>query len=159
MCGIIYIMHGLDTEKNILFYEQEFYVFSNFSSFAIQWNEFLWMTSEHAYHSEKFEDGNIQKQLKNTRSAHDAMKIAYANKDKYRKDWENNKLRVMKEILMAKVEQHPYVKKKLQESIGKELIENSWRDSYWGWGPNKDGENNLGKLWMEIREEMFSDTK
>ncbi|GMQ95182.1 MAG: hypothetical protein BMS9Abin13_294 [Patescibacteria group bacterium] len=151
-------MHGLDTEKQIFFYEQEFYVFSNFSSFKLEWKGFLWMTSEHAYHSEKFEDENLIEQLKNTRSAHDAMKLAYANKSKYRKDWDNMKLEVMKEILRAKVQQHLYVKKKLLESGHKELIENSWRDPYWGWGPNKDGENHLGKLWMEIRDEMRSRT-
>jgi predicted NAD-dependent protein-ADP-ribosyltransferase YbiA (DUF1768 family) len=45
-----------------------------------------------------------------------------------------------------------YVKKKLIESGDKELIENSWRDTYWGWGENRDGENHLGKIWMEIRK-------
>jgi hypothetical protein len=62
----------------------------------------------------------------------------------------------MKDILRAKVEQHPYVKKKLFESGNRELVEDSWRDSYWGWGPNKDGENHLGKLWMEVRNEFRS---
>ena len=34
------------------------------------------------------------------------------------------------------------------------LIENSWRDDFWGWGPNRDGQNMLGKLWMEVRAEL-----
>lgn len=118
-------MHGLDTEKQIFFYEQEFYAFSNFSSFKLQWKGYDWMTSEHAYHSEKFDDLEILEGLKQARSAHDAMKLAYANKDKYRDDWDEVKLAVMKEILKAKVEQHPYVKKKLLQSGDKELIENS----------------------------------
>ena len=148
-------MHGNDTEKQIFFYEHEYYVFSNFSSFQLEWKGILWMTSEHAYHSEKFEDNELIEQLKNTRSAHDAMKLAYTNKDKYRKDWDDIKLKVMKDILRAKIEQHPYVKKKLLQSGDKELIEDSWRDSYWGWGPNKDGQNNLGKIWMELRGEIL----
>jgi ribA/ribD-fused uncharacterized protein len=147
-------MHGLDTKKQIFFYEQEFYVFSNFSSFKLKWKGEDWMTSEHAYHSEKFNDPKLLEQLRNTRSAHDSMKLAYANKDKYREDWDEIKLDVMKDILKAKAEQHPYVKRKLLESGDKELIENSWRDSYWGWGMDKDGENHLGKLWMEVREEV-----
>lgn len=147
-------MHGSDTDKQIFFYEHEFYVFSNFSSFAIEWKNKLYMTSEHAYHSEKFEDINLKEQIRNARSAHDALKLAQSNKGKYRADWDTIKLKVMKEILRAKVEQHPYVKKKLTESGDKELIEDSWRDSYWGWGHNKDGENHLGKLWMEVREEF-----
>ncbi len=147
-------MNGLDNEKQIFFYEQEFYIFSNFSSFKLDWKGYDWMTSEHAYHSEKFGDKDILEKLKATRSAHDAMKLAYSNRDKYRKDWDEIKLKVMKDILRAKVEQHPYVKKKLLESGNKELIENSWRDSYWGWGENQKGENHLGKLWMEIRDEI-----
>ncbi|MDX1535950.1 MAG: NADAR family protein [Candidatus Spechtbacterales bacterium] len=147
-------MHKLDNEKQIFFYEQEFYVFSNFSSFKLNWKGYDWMTSEHAYHSEKFDDPKLIEGLKNCRSAHDSMKLAYANKDKYRKDWDDIKLDIMKKILHAKVQQHPYVKKKLLESGDKELIEDSWRDDYWGWGPNKDGANHLGKLWMEVREEI-----
>mgnify|MGYP001560166545 CR=1 FL=1 len=147
-------MHGNDTEKQIFFYEHEFYVFSNFSSFMLEWKGKLYPTSEHAYHSEKFDDAETKEQIRNIRSAHDSEKFANANKDKQRKDWSEIKLDVMKNVLRAKVEQHPYVKKKLLESGDKELIEDSWRDSYWGWGPNKDGENHLGKLWMEVREEF-----
>ena len=147
-------MHGNDTEKQIFFYEHEFYVFSNFSSFKLEWKGYDWMTSEHAYHSEKFSDVEIIEKLKNARSAHEAMEVAYANKDKYRKDWGDVKLGIMKDILRAKVAQHPYVKKKLLQSGDKELVEDSWRDDFWGWGPNKDGKNHLGKLWMEIRNEL-----
>ena len=105
----------LIVKSGYFFYEQEFYVFSNFSSFKLLWKSYDWVTSEHAYHSEKFDDSEILKQLKKTRSAHDAMKLAYANKDKYRRDWDEIRLEVMKQILHAKVEQHPYVKKKLLE--------------------------------------------
>ncbi|MDO8520725.1 MAG: NADAR family protein [bacterium] len=140
----------------IFFYEHEYYVFSNFSSFALEWKGKLWMTSEHAYHSEKFIDERLKEELQKTRSAHDAMKFAYANKDKYLSNWDEIKLGVMKKILLAKVAQHPYVKKKLLESGDRPLIEDSWRDAYWGWGPNKDGENHLGKLWMEVRDEVRS---
>lgn len=35
-----------------------------------------------------------------------------------------------------------------------EPVENSWRDDFWGWGPNRDGQNMLGRLWMEIRAEL-----
>lgn len=149
-------MYKSDTESQIFFYEQEFYVFSNFSSFSIEWKGKLYPTSEHAYHSEKFEDEEMKEQVRNARSAHDVLKLTKANNDKRRGDWQEIKLLVMKDILRIKVEQHPYVKKKLLESGNKELIEDSWRDSYWGWGPNKDGENHLGRLWMEVREEFMN---
>lgn len=151
-------MHRLDTDKQIFFYENEFYVFSNFSSFAIEWKGELYPTSEHVYQAEKFEDESLKEQIKKARSAHEAFKLAEQNKDKRRNDWDEIKLGVMKAILRAKTEQHPYVKKKLMESGDKELVEDSWRDTYWGWGPNKDGANHLGKLWMEVREEFREGT-
>lgn len=147
-------MHGLDNEKQIFFYEHEFYIFSNFSSFKVMWDGVYWMTSEHAYQASKFDDVDIRKKIEDAPSAHEAMHIARNHRDKYKDNWDGIKLEVMKGILKAKVKQHPYVKKKLLESGNKELIENSWRDDYWGWGANKDGQNYLGKLWMEVREEF-----
>lgn len=148
-------MHGNDTEEQIFFYEHEFYPFSNFSSFTLEWNGKLWPTSEQAYQAEKFEDENLKERIRTARSAHDALKLASVNKDKYKKNWDDIKLGIMKEIIRAKVAQHPYVKTKLLQSVGKELVEDSWRDNFWGWGSNKDGENNLGKLWMEVRKEII----
>ena len=147
-------MKNNNNEEHIYFYEPEYFVFCNYSAYAIEWNGKLYMTSEHAYHSEKFEDEKIKEQIRSARSAHDAHIFAEVNKDKRRKDWDKVKLGIMKEILRAKVEQHPYVREKLMQSEDGELIENSPTDSYWGWGPNKDGENHLGRLWMEIRQEL-----
>lgn len=145
-----------DKKEPILFYEREFYVFSNFSSFAIEWEGKLYMTSEHVFHSEKFRDEEMKELIRTTKSAHDAFKLAHVNKDKYRSNWDDVKLGIMKKILRAKVSQHPYVKKKLLQSGDRELIEDSWRDDFWGWGPNKDGANHLGKLWMEVRAEIIN---
>ncbi len=146
-----------EQQDPVFFYEREFYPFSNFSSFAIEWKGELWMTSEHAYHSEKFNDPAFKLQIKNTRSAHDAFKLANANKEKYRSDWHERKFDVMEAILRAKVAQHPYVKEKLLDTGTREMIEDSWRDALWGWGPNKDGENQLGKLWMKVRADIIKE--
>lgn len=126
--------HRLDTEEQIFFYENDFYVFSNFSSFAIEKYGKIWPTSEHLYHAEKFSNEAIREQIRNARSAHDSFKIAQENKDKYRCNWDDVKLDIMKDILWDKVNQHSYVKKKLLDSGNRELIEDSWRDDFWGWG-------------------------
>ena len=60
----------------------------------------------------------------------------------------------MRQILEAKVSQHEYVRRKLLETGDRYLVENSWRDDFWGWGLKGDGRNELGKLWMKIREEI-----
>jgi len=144
------------TQEPVLFYEREFYVFSNFSSFMLEWKGFLFPTSEHAYHWEKFiEHPDIQKQIITSKSAHDALKIAHAHKDKYLTNWDVVKLDVMLEICRAKLNQHPYVMKKLMQTGSRTIIEDSWRDSYWGWGKDQQGQNNLGKIWMKLRDETI----
>jgi N-glycosidase YbiA len=153
--------HGLDNERQVFFYEQDFYVLSNFSAFNIYWNNQVFDTSERAYHWEKFnwpdeEARKVKQFIVHARSAHDAFKLAQENKQHAQPIWDRIKFERMKKILKAKVDQHPYVLKKLMATGDRELIENSWRDDVWGWGPNRDGQNKLGKLWMEIRSELKS---
>lgn len=146
----------LDTDKQVFFYEQDFYVLSNFSSFNVQIHGHDFQTSEHAYHYMKFVSTkpDLAEAIRLSRSAHEAFKLAEANWGCVRKDWKEVRVAIMRDILWAKLIQHEYVKRKLIATGTRELIENSWRDSFWGWGENRDGENQLGKLWMEIRSQL-----
>lgn len=145
----------LDTDKAVYFYEQEFYVLSNFSSFQLDWAGYRWQTSEHAYQAQKFpHHHDIIQAISNSRSAHEAFKIAQDHKSYVIPGWDDMKLRIMKNILIAKCVQHEYVSRKLLETGDRLLVENSWRDSFWGEGEDGKGENHLGKLWMEVRAEF-----
>lgn len=149
------VNHGLDTDAQVFFYEQDFYPLSNFSAFSIVIWDRRFDTSEAAYHYAKFpDDPELQVSIYISASAHDAFKLAEANKHKRRADWDAVRLGIMREVLLAKVDQHEYVRRKLLATGDRELVENSWRDDVWGWGPNRDGQNLLGKLWMEIRTEL-----
>ena len=140
----------------VLFYAGEFgYVFSNFSAFAVEWRGRLWPTSEHAYQAAKFDDGSIVNAIHRALSAYDALQLAKINAEHIRADWDKEKIPVMKKIITAKFEQHPYVQKQLRQSIGREIIENAEKDAFWGRGPDWKGLNHLGKLWMELRSERF----
>ena len=58
-------------------------------------------------------DEKLVEKIKKSHSADEAQKIAYANKDKRREDWDDVKVSIMEELLRSKIEQNPYVKKKL----------------------------------------------
>lgn len=149
--------HGWDSPTRVFFYEHDFYPLSNFSAFTLQWKGLRFDTSEAAYHWEKFPGrAMIQDFILKAESAHVAFKLAEEQKDLRRPDWDEVKVGIMREILRAKVAQHEYVRRKLLATGERELIEDSWRDSFWGWGPNHDGKNMLGNLWMEIRAEIRS---
>lgn len=145
-----------DTNERVHFYENDFYVLSNFSAFEVVWLSGRFPTSEHVYHWEKFRRTNptVAEQIRFAPSAHEAFKLAERSKSSRRKDWDEVKVDVMREILRAKVDQHEYVRRKLLATGDRALIEDSWRDDFWGWGPQRDGQNMLGNLWMEIRSEL-----
>lgn len=147
--------HGLDTAERVCFYEQDYYVFSNFSAFRVYWEGIDFDQSEIAYHWAKYPHlEELQTEILRARSAHDAFKIAERNKALVRLDWKDVRVDIMRCILCAKADQHEYVRRKLLATGDRLLVENSWRDSFWGWGPNQDGENMLGKLWMQIRHQL-----
>jgi ribA/ribD-fused uncharacterized protein len=153
--------HKLDTHGQVFFYEQDFYVLSNFSAFNVVWRGIRFQTSEHAYHFERFWNatpqvtaGMARDFICNTTSAHEAFRYAQDNKGWQRQNWDEVKVDAMRDILREKSAQHEYVRRKLLATGDRELIEDSWRDDFWGWGPNRDGKNMLGKLWMEVRSEL-----
>lgn len=153
--------HGLDTDARVRFYEHDFYPLSNFSAFTLIWRDLRFDTSEAAYHWEKFpgeddESRLVRGSIQCAPSAHEAYRIAFGSRALRRPDWDDVKVDVMREILRAKVAQHEYVRRKLLATGERELVEDSWRDDFWGWGPNRDGQNRLGRLWMEIRAELRS---
>lgn len=146
---------GTDTPERVCFYERDYYVLSNFSAFKLKWENLVFDTAEAAYHWEKFHGySDIQGSILRASSAHDAYKIAEVHAEKKRSDWDQVKVSIMLRILRAKAYQHEYVRRKLLATGDRELIEDSWRDSFWGWGKDRNGKNMLGKLWMQVRNEF-----
>jgi ribA/ribD-fused uncharacterized protein len=147
-------LRGLDTASRVRFYEHDFYVLSNFSAFRITFEGQTFDTSEAAYHYQRFTKAHDRRAVQYAYSAHDAFRYAQDNKHRQRPDWDDVKVGVMRRILVAKAWQHEYVRRKLLATGDRELVEDSWRDGFWGWGPNRNGQNVLGKLWMEVRAEL-----
>lgn len=142
-------------DEAIGFYPREFYPLDNFSSFKVEWNGYLYSSLEEAYQAASFMGSNeeLVEKVKKSHSADEAQRIAYANRDKQRVDWNDIKVGIMEELLRLKIEQNPYVLKKLLQTKDYLIVEDSPKDSFWGWGENRNGENQLGKLWMKLREE------
>lgn len=71
-----------------------------------------------------------------------------------RSDWNLVKEDVMMTALRAKFTQNAKLKHLLLSTGTAELVEASPRDSYWGEGRDGKGQNRLGKLLMELRNEL-----
>ncbi len=63
------------------------------------------------------------------------------------------------ECLIAKVEFNPDLGKKLIDTMGSHIYEDSPTDDIWGWRYEQDhsGKNLLGECWMEIRDLVISE--
>ncbi len=78
--------------------------------------------------------------------------------------WKREGLRIMKEGLLLTFSQNAMHKEKLLKISPQILYEASPYDTYWGsglkinhpdcWDLTKWGDNNLGKLQMEVRQEL-----
>ena len=141
-------------DEVIGFYPREFYPLDNFSSFKVEYDGYLYASLEEAFQSALFlpEYPEIADKIKNSHSAHEAQKIMIENASKVKYTSEEQ-VAIMEKLLRLKIEQNPYVRKKLLETKDYLIVEDSPKDSFWGWGSNRDGENRLGKLWMKLREE------
>lgn len=136
--------------------------FSNFSLHPIMVDKKRYKTCEHYYQSCKFVPTDLlyANKIANAKTSKEA---ALLGRDKSRKlirpDWEEIKIDVMRKALTHKVEQHADVKDTLLGTGYRKIIENSPSDRFWGWGRDQDGENWLGRIWMEIRAELRGETE
>lgn len=142
--------------ERIGFYPREFYMLDNFSAFKVFYLGHYWSTAEHAYQAAKFIHSapDIVNSIRNAKSPHEAQKIGRENRELKPEDWDIFKVEIMYQICKSKLRIHPYVQQKLLETGDLEIVEDSPKDDFWGTGPNKDGQNELGKIWMWLRSEL-----
>lgn len=152
----IILAHNILKEEYIGFYTREFFCLDNFSAFIFEYEGRRYPTVEHAYQAYKFltTDMDIFTEVLESNSPGVAKAIAHKHLDLVRSDWEEIKVPLMESLLRAKMEQNPYVKKKLLETKDVTICEDSPDDYFWGIGRDGSGENTLGKLWMKIREDI-----
>lgn len=147
------------TEETIDSFRGDFYYLSNFSNYPITYEGITYKNNEAAFQAAKLATNQtIDPKTKFTRIDFSEMTGKEAKEAgkrvSLRSDWENIKLQVMKDICEAKFTQNQSLKEKLLQTGHTPLVENnSWGDTFWGVS-NKNGENHLGKILMEIRTEL-----
>ncbi len=144
------------TDEAVYFFTAAFYPLDTYSAHQI----FLWSrqfpTAEHAYQWRKFSKSApaVAEQILNAPSPHAAGIISAANKSKASPSWHEEKIAAMREIFTAKAQQHEDVREALQKTGNRLLVENSPVDTFWGAGPTGQGLNHIGKIWMNIRDNL-----
>jgi ribA/ribD-fused uncharacterized protein len=139
------------THSSITGFFGEYRFLSNFHIVSITWEGITFPSTEHAYQAAKSLDVQERERIASLATPKEARKAGKLVE--LRPDWDQVKLQVMKEICLLKY-QHPDLKDSLLATGDSYLEEtNWWGDRYWGVCKGT-GQNHLGKLLMEIRDEI-----
>ena len=138
----------------IPFYETSGMVLSNFSAHRIEYEGVEYPTVEHAFHAQKFGEGSVKERITRAGSPLVAWELGRKYKPERRADWDDVKVGVLTELVRAKATQHDEVANALILTGEEEIVELNPDDSFWGTGPDGNGDNHMGKILMRIREEL-----
>lgn len=129
----------------------EYYFLSNYYHSPIVFEGIHYPTVEHAFQAAKTLNNNKRLEIARMRTPGDAKKAGRTVS--LRPDWEKIKFDVMKKCVTSKFEDYN-LRNKLLATGDAELIEgNWWNDTTWG-VCNGVGQNHLGKILMEVRDEI-----
>lgn len=141
----------------ITLFRNEFYFLSNFYMTKLCYDGGWYNSSEHAYQAAKTLDKSkrisVQVGANTNASEKPGAAKKWGQEVELRPDWDEVRIPIMREILRIKF-QKPELAKLLLETGDRHLSEgNNHGDRFWGQVAGV-GENHLGKLLMELREEL-----
>ncbi len=123
---------------------------SNFYPCLVYYNGILYPSVEHAYQAQKTTLPSEQLTISKLATPAQAKKMG--REVKCRRDWEEVKVAIMRDLLLIKFAEQELLQKLLATEDA-ELIEgNWWGDRFWG-VCHGGGKNTLGTLLMEVREQ------
>jgi ribA/ribD-fused uncharacterized protein len=114
----------------------------------------VWRTSEHYFQARKFAGRPDEEEIRQAKTPAEAAGMGRQRSRPLRRDWESVKEEVMLTALRAKFRQHDDLRAILLATGDALLIEHTENDAYWGDGGDGSGKNRLGRLLMQVREEL-----
>ncbi len=146
--------------KQVKFYSSKssYFEFSNFYPAEIKFDGHTFPTTEHCFQWRKFVKTapDYAEKIRKSATPNEAFQLGKAREFKIDPQWEEIKVEFMKKIVKEKLEQHPKIAELLRNTGTAEIIEASPYDGFWGHATirNQKGLNHLGKILMELREEL-----
>lgn len=132
----------------------KYFFLSNFYPCQVLYEGIEYDSSEHAFVAAKSDDIRDREYIATIPTAGKAKQ--YGRRLILRPGWDSMRVQVMRDIVNIKFASHDYLNSALIYTGEEELVEgNYWDDTFWGQCPVGTGENNLGKILMEIRSEKL----
>ncbi len=140
---------------------EKFYIyFSPYTAHAIEVDGVVYPTVEHAYQCQRYTDPKIISEIITAKSPVKAWEASSKYKQVQIPEFKNqeHKLAVMKKLMRLKALQHEEIRQALLDSgelkIVKHIVTYPPGDGFWDDGEDGGGLNHVGRMWMEIREEL-----
>jgi len=130
---------------------------SNFFEVTITVRGQQFFSTEAAYQYSKAEsmgDHHRAEKIQHATTGLHAMRIA--EKIETDERWRNIKVKVMESLLKEKLKVCEPAKTALLRSGAREIVEDTTHE-FWGRGKTGNGENMMGKIWMELRKSLRKD--
>ena len=127
---------------------------SNFSRHGVELDGLWWPTVEHFFQAQKFEDEAYRERVRLARSPRDAKNLGRTRDRPLRADWDEVKEDVMLRACRQKFATHADAREVLLSTGDEEIVENAPGDFFWGCGADGNGRNALGRILMQVREEL-----
>jgi ribA/ribD-fused uncharacterized protein len=133
--------------------------FSNFSPHPIEIANQTWATVEHYYQSQKFvgtEHAPLITTIHAVKTPEEAAALGRDRCRAVRHDWEQVKATIMYQAVLTKFLTHIDIQAVLLSTDEALIVEDSPTDYYWGCGSERTGQNQLGKILMQVRQAIRS---
>jgi O-acetyl-ADP-ribose deacetylase len=142
-------------DDTIYFYakEEPYYEFSNSAPYGFFSNNTFWRTAEHYFQAQKFPKMALYEEIRQTATPLEAQELAQRNQRRWRSDWAELQEGVMRETLRLKFEDNPPIKQLWLSTGQRPLVAADEDDPLWGFGPDRQGQNKLGQMLMELRDQ------
>lgn len=127
---------------------------SNFARSPLRLKETIWPSVEHYYQAQKFAGTEYEQLIRLAASPALAAHLGRDRTRPLRPDWPDVRLEVMHQALRAKFGQHARLCQQLLATGSARLVEHTRRDAYWGDGGDGRGQNHLGRLLMQLRDQF-----
>lgn len=128
-----------------------FYILKN----GITFEELCYPSVEHAYQAAKWPQ-NQRTQFVDV-TAGQAKKLGRLAPNFDAKKWNKRKVEIMRAQVFQKFENNPALRNMLIAMEGYVMSErNSWGDMFWGTNEQGEGENQLGKILMNVRDKFLA---
>ena len=116
-----------------------------------------WPSVEHYFQAMQFEDETYQEKIRLSGNVQQAIKFGKSWFKKKRPDVKKVSKILMTRAIYIKCKTYSEVETRLLETKELRIIENSQFAYYWGCGRDQRGENNFGKILMDVRKKLLSE--